>query len=76
MFYPQAVRRAESGGRELGVLVEVNVGFNRCGVDTPQEAADLAERACNVPGETPRYQASPLGTRRAPLIPDEAPGPW
>jgi D-serine deaminase-like pyridoxal phosphate-dependent protein len=35
----------------MGVLVEVNVGQDRCGVDTPQEAAELAEQACNVPGE-------------------------
>jgi D-serine deaminase-like pyridoxal phosphate-dependent protein len=34
----------------LNVLVEVNVGQNRCGVDPGPAAADLADRIARVPG--------------------------
>ncbi|MCL5257290.1 MAG: alanine racemase, partial [Chloroflexi bacterium] len=34
---------AQAYGVELGVLVEVNVGLNRCGVETPEEAVELAK---------------------------------
>ena len=33
---------AEAADVWLGVLVEVNVGLNRCGVNTPAEAVELA----------------------------------
>ncbi len=34
----------------LHVLVEINVGANRCGVDSPQAALDLAQRIQAAPG--------------------------
>jgi len=34
----------------LGVLVELDVGMNRCGVKTKQDALRLAERVINSPG--------------------------
>eukprot|EP00897_Mesotaenium_endlicherianum_P009266 jgi/Mesen1/8368/ME000464S07768 len=36
----------------LRVLVDVNVGQNRCGVDTPQSAVDLAHHVALLPGLT------------------------
>lgn len=39
-----------AAGMELGVLVELNVGQDRCGVDSPEAAADLAERIAALPG--------------------------
>ena len=42
-----ARRRA---GAEVGFLVEVDTGFARTGVQTPAEAADLAELADSLPG--------------------------
>ncbi len=35
---------AQTAGRQLEVLVEVDVGQGRCGVQTPDEAAELAKR--------------------------------
>lgn len=35
---------AQLFGVEIGVLVEVNVGLNRCGVDTPERALELAKQ--------------------------------
>lgn len=34
----------------LGVLVEVDTGMDRCGVDTPEEALALARRVVELPG--------------------------
>jgi D-serine deaminase-like pyridoxal phosphate-dependent protein len=37
-------------GTTLHVLVEINVGMNRCGVDEPADALDLARRVSSLPG--------------------------
>ena len=37
-------------GVEIGVFVEVNVGMNRCGVNTPGEALDLAIKVSKARG--------------------------
>lgn len=41
---------AEQAGIELTVLVEFDTGLHRCGVQTPQEAADLARSIVRLPG--------------------------
>lgn len=41
---------AVSAGTEIHVLVEVNVGLNRCGVNSPEEVLMLAERIGNSSG--------------------------
>lgn len=41
---------AQVFGVELGVLVEVNVGMNRCGVDTATEALELAKKVERAKG--------------------------
>ena len=41
---------AREAGVELPVLVECDTGFKRCGVQTPQEAADLARLIARSPG--------------------------
>lgn len=41
---------ARPAGVELPVLVECDTGFKRCGVQTPQEAADLARIIADSPG--------------------------
>ncbi len=41
---------AQSAGIELPVLVEFDAGTGRCGVQTPQEAADLATVIASSPG--------------------------
>ena len=38
--------------KQLAVLVECNTGADRCGVSTPQEAAELAQRIAAAPGLT------------------------
>ncbi len=40
---------ASAAGAELGVIVEVNVGMDRCGVDS-DGAVDLAKQIANSPG--------------------------
>jgi D-serine deaminase-like pyridoxal phosphate-dependent protein len=42
-----AARVADSS---LGVLVEVDTGMDRCGVDSPEEALGLARRLLDLPG--------------------------
>jgi D-serine deaminase-like pyridoxal phosphate-dependent protein len=39
-----------AAGVEVGFLVEVDTGFERTGVQTPEEAAELAELAGSLPG--------------------------
>ena len=39
-----------AAGSELGVLVEVDTGMDRCGADTPDEALALARRVADSPG--------------------------
>lgn len=41
---------AQAAGIELPVLVEFDTGAQRCGVQSPQEAADLARRIARAPG--------------------------
>lgn len=43
-------RAVSEAGVQIGVLVEVNVGQNRCGVDTPSEAVALAQEIFSLPG--------------------------
>lgn len=41
-----------NAAQPLDVLVECNTGADRCGVDTPAEAADLAQMIAKAPGLT------------------------
>lgn len=41
---------AREAGREVGVLVEVDVGMHRVGVQTPRDAATLASEASSLDG--------------------------
>jgi D-serine deaminase-like pyridoxal phosphate-dependent protein len=41
---------AVAGGSELGVLVEIDTGMDRCGADTPEEAIELGRRVGARPG--------------------------
>ena len=41
---------AVAAGSELGVLVEIDTGMDRCGADTPEEAIELARRVVGRPG--------------------------
>jgi D-serine deaminase-like pyridoxal phosphate-dependent protein len=41
---------AHAAGSELGLLVEVDTGMDRCGVDTPEAAAALARVVAALPG--------------------------
>lgn len=43
-------RAAQAQGVELDVLVEVNTGMNRCGVEPGQGAVDLAKVIADLPG--------------------------
>jgi D-threonine aldolase len=52
----------------IGVLVEVNVGQDRCGVDTPQEAADLAALVAELSGAAAPSSSSSSSSRRPPLL--------
>ena len=45
---------ARAAGVTIGVLVDVNVGQGRCGVETPEEAVALAQRASATEGLTLR----------------------
>jgi D-serine deaminase-like pyridoxal phosphate-dependent protein len=39
-----------AAGSELGVLVEIDTGMDRCGADTPEEAIELGRRVVARPG--------------------------
>lgn len=41
---------AASAGREVGVVIELDAGMHRVGVQTPAVAVDLARRAATAPG--------------------------
>ena len=41
---------AVAAGSEIGVLVEVDTGMDRCGADSPEEALGLARRVAASPG--------------------------
>ena len=43
-------RRSPRAGAEVGFLVEVDTGFARTGVQTPEDAAELAALADSLPG--------------------------
>jgi 3-hydroxy-D-aspartate aldolase len=45
-----ASRAATDAGVELGALVEIDVGMQRCGVATPEAARELALRIAQAPG--------------------------
>ena len=42
-----AARRA---GSQIGVLIDVDVGMNRCGVRSAEEACGLAKKLASLPG--------------------------
>jgi D-serine deaminase-like pyridoxal phosphate-dependent protein len=46
----QLSRATQGTGTTVGVLVEVNVGMNRCGVDPGEPACDLAQLVSSLPG--------------------------
>jgi D-serine deaminase-like pyridoxal phosphate-dependent protein len=41
---------ASASGREVGVVIELDAGMHRVGVQTPQVAVDLALKAASAPG--------------------------
>jgi D-serine deaminase-like pyridoxal phosphate-dependent protein len=41
---------AAAAGSTLGIMVEVDTGMDRCGVDTAQECLDLARQVMDLPG--------------------------
>jgi D-serine deaminase-like pyridoxal phosphate-dependent protein len=41
---------AVKAGATLGVLIEIDTGMRRCGLDNPDQAADLARRLADLPG--------------------------
>jgi D-serine deaminase-like pyridoxal phosphate-dependent protein len=41
---------ATAAGSTLGVMIEVDTGMDRCGVDTAAECLDLARRVSDLPG--------------------------
>lgn len=41
---------AQTAGSEIGVLIDVDTGMNRCGVRTPEAAVALAARIADLPG--------------------------
>lgn len=43
-------KAAKIAGKELTVLIEFDTGGHRCGVQTPQEAADLARTIASIDG--------------------------
>jgi D-serine deaminase-like pyridoxal phosphate-dependent protein len=43
-------RAAEKRGQKIGLLVEIDVGFGRCGVSGPREAVALAASVNKLPG--------------------------
>lgn len=45
-------RAASATAHHLNVLVEIDVGFGRCGVQTPQAAVELAQLIDRLPGIT------------------------
>lgn len=46
----EIAQAAQQAGSVVGVLVDVNVGLPRCGVDPGEPALDLARRAAATPG--------------------------
>ena len=63
---PEQVAQASRAATEMGVtfggLVEIEVGMQRCGVATPQGAAELAAQIANAPGLTFRGLQAYHGT--------------
>ena len=41
---------ARAAGSRLGILIEVDTGMDRCGVDTADEALEIARRVVDTPG--------------------------
>jgi D-serine deaminase-like pyridoxal phosphate-dependent protein len=46
----QLAEAAQAAGSELGVMIEVDTGMDRCGVDTPEEALELARAITRLKG--------------------------
>lgn len=46
----QLSRAAIGAGASLGVLIEIDTGMRRAGLDNPERAADLAQRLAEMPG--------------------------
>lgn len=60
---------AREAGTEIGVLVEFDSGDGRCGVQTPEEALDLARRAHgNGPLAFRGLMTYPRGPRTVPFV--------
>jgi D-serine deaminase-like pyridoxal phosphate-dependent protein len=47
-----AARAGQAAGRDVGVLVEMDVGMGRVGVGTPEAVLELASRCAEEPGTT------------------------
>ena len=65
---------AEAAGSELGVLIEIDTGMDRCGVDTPDEALELARRVVDPAGPAARRAHRLRGPLLAHPRPRPAPG--
>ncbi len=46
----QLAAAATEAGSEIGVLIEVDTGMNRCGVRSPEAALQVAEQVADLPG--------------------------
>lgn len=46
----QLAEAAQAAGSELGIMIEVDTGMDRCGVDTPEEALELARAVVRLKG--------------------------
>ena len=62
-------RAAASEGVSIGILIEVEMGFERTGVPTPREAAELAKLVHDLPGlELRGFMGFPTPPDSRPLI--------
>ena len=62
-------RAAASAGVSIGILIEVEMGFERTGVPTPREAAELAKLVHDLPGlELRGFMGFPTPPKSRPLI--------
>jgi D-serine deaminase-like pyridoxal phosphate-dependent protein len=46
----QLAAAAQAAGSELGIMIEVDTGMDRCGVDTPEQALELARAVTRLKG--------------------------
>jgi D-serine deaminase-like pyridoxal phosphate-dependent protein len=62
-------RQAQSDGVEIGVLVELDTGGQRTGVQSPEEALDLGKQVAGLPGLTLKgIMTYPSHSRAKPFI--------